>query len=223
MTTKPRSSRLPLVLIVLGILAGGGAIGWHKVVRHYFVARNFGVVEDGAVYRSGRIKPIMVRKLHERYGIATIIDLGAYAPGSEEDLAEQAVAEELGMTRHSFHLVGDGTGDPNGYVQAVRLMADPANQPVLVHCAAGAQRTGTAVILYRHLVQGRPIAETIPEAIEHKHDPGGNWRLLAYLAENLGVMEESYRTGRPIVTNEQGRFVLGSAQDAAAETADATP
>lgn len=215
MTPGNRSGkrRLPFVLALAAVAAGvggAGAVLWHKVVRHYVVARNFGVVEEGRIYRSGRIKPVIIERLHRKHGLRTIVDLGAYHDGSPQEQAEQEVAERLGITRHRFQLSGDGTGDPNSYLAAVSLMADPANHPLLLHCSAGSERTGTTVILYRHLVQGTPIRDAVPEALEHEHDPGDNWRLLAYMADNLEVMREAYRSGRRIVADDDGRYVIDS-------------
>jgi protein tyrosine/serine phosphatase len=208
-----------MVIAACIAIAAGGAILWHKVVRHYFIVRNFGVVEPHQVYRAGRFLPSLVDDLKTDYGIRTIIDLGAYPPGSAEDRAEQEAAAEHGIARHSFSLAGDGTGDPNQYVQALRLMADPARQPVLVHCATGAQRTTAAVLLYRHLIQGRDLMDAYPESFNYKHDPGDNWKLMTYLAENMALIEESWRTGRPIVSDGQGRWRLADAALAASAQA----
>ncbi len=199
--------RIVALLCVVAVFLGGGAILWHKVVRHHFYARNFGVVEDGRIYRSGRFLPKVLEKLHDERDIRAIVDLGGFPPDSPEDLAEQAMAEQLGITRFEFRQRGDGTGDPNGYVEAVRIIADPANQPVIVHCAAGSERTSTTVMLYRYLEQGVPISESYAEAIAHDHDPDDRI-LMDYLIENLAVIEGSYRTGRRIVQDENGKWVL---------------
>jgi protein tyrosine/serine phosphatase len=37
------------------------------------------------------------------------------------------------------------------------LLDDSRSLPILVHCNAGAERTGCAVILYRHVVHGKAI------------------------------------------------------------------
>jgi protein tyrosine phosphatase (PTP) superfamily phosphohydrolase (DUF442 family) len=201
--------RLPIIVALTACaLAFGAAVLWHKVVRHHFVVRNFGVVEPGQIYRSGRFLPSLVVDLKTNHGIRTIIDLGAYSPGSPEDRAEQSAAEQQGVARYVFTLEGDGTGDPNRYVQALRIMNDPANQPVLVHCATGAQRTTAAVLLYRHLIQGRDLMDAYPESFDFKHDPGDNWKLMTYLADNMDVIEQSWRTGRPIVADGQGNWVV---------------
>jgi len=202
-------SRRNNFILLFVVLIAGSWITWHKVVRHYFVIRNFGVVEPDHIYRSGRFLSLMVKRLHDDYDLKTIIDLGAFHEGSDEDKAEQSMCEEVGITRYSFrHLEGDGTGDPNEFVAALRLVADENNHPVLIHCAAGAQRTTSLVLLYRHLIQGKPIPEVYPESFAHDHDPGRDWILMAWLAENLGVITRSYEDHLPITKNTHGQWVI---------------
>ncbi len=45
----------------------------------------------------------------------------------------------------------------------LKVVADPANQPVFVHCKYGADRTGTAVATYRIVCQGWTKEEAIAE------------------------------------------------------------
>ncbi len=202
-----RHARLITIALVVAIV-GGGAVLWHKKLRYYFFARNFDTVVAGEIYRSGRFKPRVLRRYQDKYGIKTVVDFGAWHEGSPEEAAEQAMAEELGITRYVFRLNGHGTGDPNRYVQGLRVITDPANWPVLVHCAAGAQRTGGAVILYRHLEEGVPIEDAFVEASRHGHDPKRNTELFPYIAENLDVIAEAYRSKGSIVQDELGNWIV---------------
>src|SRR6185295_17352182 len=108
---------------------------------------------------------------------------------------EQHTAESLGITRFRFELSGDSTGNPNNYLQALRLMTDPSRQPVLVHCGAGTERTGCAVILYRHIVQGVPLADAVREAEAAGHSARRNEALAKTLDDWAGPIEEAYRSG----------------------------
>lgn len=203
---KPAARLLAIVLAVA--IVGGGAVFWHKEIRYYFYPRNFDTVVEGEIYRSGRFKAAALRRLHDKYGIKTVIDLGANPKDSPQDAAEQQMAEELGIDRYVLPLGGNGTGDPNRYVEALRIMADPARQPVLVHCSAGAQRTGGAVILYRNIEEGVPLEQAFAEAARHGHDPQRNGELFPYLNENLDAIRESYRSQVPIVQDELGNWVV---------------
>jgi protein tyrosine/serine phosphatase len=207
MPKKNQHIRNLIIALAVAVIAGG-AVLWHKVVREQFFPKNFGVVEAGEIYRSGQLTPQVLRRVCTERQIRTIIDLDGWEPERPEKRSEQRVADELGVKRYTFSMVGDGTGDPEGFAEVVRLMADPANQPVLVHCAAGAQRTSTAVILYRHLEQGEPIAEVYPESFRHKHK-AGEWQLLAYLADHVDDIRAAYESsgtagGRP-ADGQRGR------------------
>jgi tyrosine-protein phosphatase SIW14 len=179
--TQGRIRRGWLVWGVIALVAAG--LFWRYGARDHLVPRNFGVVEAGHVYRSGRLTPTATRTLHERYGIRTIIDLGAYEPGTPEERVAMQTAKALGITRYRFDLEGDGSGNPNHYVAALRLMADSANHPVLVHCAAGSYRTSGCVILYRHHMQGKSVESVFPEAFGHEYDANKSWKLMAYLVD----------------------------------------
>jgi protein tyrosine phosphatase (PTP) superfamily phosphohydrolase (DUF442 family) len=194
MTRKRRGGNRRLIFIIVGVIAvAAGWRAWHKVIRYELFPRNFGVVEEGQIYRSGRLTPRMLREVCEDRNIRTIIDLTG-DDGEPEQIREQEEADRLGVQRVAYDLHGDGTGDPADYAEVLRIMADPDRQPVLVHCATGAQRTSAAVVLYRHLIQGRPLEEVYPESFEYKHKPD-EWILLAYIAEHReeirAALEES--------------------------------
>jgi protein tyrosine/serine phosphatase len=191
-----RSWKLIVALGVTLVLAGLYA---RYGVRDNVLPRNFGVVVDGQIYRSGRLTPAATQLVHDRTGFRTIIDLGAYVgkPIDEQVAAKTALA--LGARRITFtDLDGYGVGNPNSYVAALRAMSDPANQPVLVHCAAGAQRTSVCMMLYRKINQGVPFATSIAEAKAHEHDPRDNPHLKVYLERYAEAIERAVRTGETI-------------------------
>ena len=156
--------------------------------------RNFGVVEEGKLYRSGRLETEVLRDVIRDRGIKTVVDLGSFDRFPEKQRANQEATAELGATWYGLQMVGDGRANPNGYVAALRLLSDPANQPALVQCAAGAQRTGTAVVLYRHLVQGRLIQPSYEESFQHGHDPD-NYRWITFIADWVDEIGDAYRDG----------------------------
>ncbi len=193
----------PLALVVFFVLIGI-AVGW--VVRYNFrdnlIPRNFAVVDEGKLYRSGRLTPAATKSVVEANGIKTIVDLGAYEGIPTDEKLAQRTAEALGVRRITFTLDGDGTGHPMGYVEALRIIRDPANQPVLVHCAAGAQRTSVCVMLYRSLTQGASYEQSIDEAMDHKHDPKKNPRLWPYVQQWGKAIEQAVKDGGTIEASQ---------------------
>jgi len=60
----PRGSILSLVavpFVVLSLLAGGGFAVWKVGLERLFVAKRWGVVEAGCIYRSGQLSEYMVK------------------------------------------------------------------------------------------------------------------------------------------------------------------
>jgi len=166
------------LLAVAGVVAAA-ALLWVYAARPNLVPKNFGVVDEGRIYRSGQLTPSAMRRVVEKYHIKTVIDLGSYwdldrlaDPRGEE--RNQRVADALRVKRYVMHLYGDGTGNLNWYVHALRIMNDPARQPVLVHCGAGSERTSVACILYEQMHGTLTNAEGVERARAFRHNPGRN-------------------------------------------------
>jgi protein tyrosine phosphatase (PTP) superfamily phosphohydrolase (DUF442 family) len=165
-----------------------------NVVPNVFPKR-FDTVAKGQVYRSGKLTPASTESVVKGNDIKTIIDLGAFEAGSIEDRRAQETAESLGVTRYRLQLWGDATGNPNTYLHALRLMTDPANQPVLVHCGAGTERTGCAVMLYRQIVEGVGYEDLFDEAVRAGHDPDSNEKLRETYNDISWKVEQAFRDG----------------------------
>jgi protein tyrosine/serine phosphatase len=190
-----RNSRLGgVALAAAGVIALSGVT--YRYALHPDVSpKNFGVVEPGRLYRSGGLTPAAMEKVITERGIRTIVDLGAFDKDPVGERLAHRTALAMGVERRVFRLEGDGTGNPNAYVEALRIITDPAKQPVLVHCSAGAQRTSGCIVLYRQLVQGWSRERAMPEAYAHDHDPSDNPRLSPFLDRHQADIERAFRAG----------------------------
>lgn len=144
-TTAAPRRRFVLIAAALGLcgLAGFGGYCWWDAQY----PRRFAVVEPGRLYRSGEVTPAQLVRLHEGYGIERVISL--LATDSPETQAEHAAAEKLGLEWHNIPMGGDGTSTPSQRDALRALLLDPNAPTTLVHCAAGTNRTGLAVGMYR--------------------------------------------------------------------------
>jgi len=144
-------------LFVAGlVMAIGLAIwAWFGIIRYHVIPKKFGVVVPGHIYRSGQISAPLIKKTLTKYNIRVIIDLSSADSNNHDKQAEKQAAAELNIKVLRFPMSGNGTGDVNDYASAVAAIANAEKQnlPVLVHCAAGAQRTGGVIAIYRMLVQ----------------------------------------------------------------------
>ena len=189
MTPRARTT-----LITAAVGSAGLALGAVQAWPH-LVPKNFGTVAEGRVYRSGELTVEATRRVVDAHHIRTIIDLGAFEPGSPDERRAQATADALGVDRWVFRLEGDATGDPEHYIRALNLMADPARQPVLVHCSAGAQRTSCAVAMYRHAVEGLDLDAAYAEARKYRHEPRKNPRLKMMIDTFADDVAQAWREG----------------------------
>jgi hypothetical protein len=184
-----RPARLPkwfAGLLILGIAAGALVVSW-EFVEPRFVVKRFGVVVPGAIYRSGQISPSLIESTLREFAIGVVVNLQCDDPHDAYQRAELDAARRLGVEHRRFPLSGDGTGDIRHYADAIEVLARSRKnrQVVLIHCAAGAQRTGAVVAAYRLLVEQQPPAEVIREMEKYGCTLARERDLLTYLNDNL--------------------------------------
>jgi protein tyrosine/serine phosphatase len=174
-------------LIAALIIAVGISYIWTAVTKNRFYVINFGVVEPGALYRSNQLPKNAVKRVLTDNHIELIVNLCPPNPNDVNVVAEEKAAAELGIDRQSFPLRGDGRGDPNMYVKAVQAIvaARKAGKPVLVHCAAGAQRTSGVIACYQVIIEGKSEEEAFQQARRYLYDPKHNPYLRPYFDEHL--------------------------------------
>jgi len=159
---------------------------WTAYTKNRFYPVNFGVVEPG-LFRSGQLSRATVKDVLQKNHIDVIVNLCAPNPSDGNVVAEEKAAAELGIDRRSFPLRGDGRGDPNMYVKAVQTIVEArkAGKTVLVHCAAGAQRTSGVIACYQVIIEGKPEEEAFQQARHYLYDPKHNPYLRPYFDQHL--------------------------------------
>ena len=135
---------------------------WHD--REY---RNFHVVQEGVLYRSGQLSLPRLQQVVSQYGIRTIISLRDGQSTADEGEEAWAKAKALNFVRIPYR---SWFPDESGKVPAEEsvktfrdVMDKPANYPVLVHCFAGIHRTGTMCAVFRMDYQGWTNEEAMNE------------------------------------------------------------
>lgn len=198
-TTTPKPAPDITWLLLIGVAIAVGITGFQDLIKPNVFPKRFGEVVPGQIYRSGKLTPAALTKVVREHDIKTIVDFGAWPEGSRADQREAATAEALGVDRVRLPgLSGDSTGEINGYVEALRIMNDPARQPVLVHCGAGTERTGCVVALYRMFEEGWTLEDAYAEADDKGHSPDRNPHLRETLEQYTELIRESLETGVPI-------------------------
>ena len=176
---KPRAVCLCrwIVVVVVLVLVGLGI----KYGRYHVFAKRFAVVEPGQVYRSGLVKPGPLDRVVEEHEIKTILTLLKFEADDPDQVAEKALAEREGIVILRIPMPGNGCGTFDQLEQAAAILADESHRPVLVHCAAGVQRTGASLSVWRMKYHGWSLEQALADMREHGYDEGDNPELREHL------------------------------------------
>jgi len=126
--------------------------------RQQSEVRNFRVMKDDVLYRSGQMTLDGLKRIAHEYGIHTVISLRDKSHGgpNSADEAEENFCNQQEINfyrlppRHWEAELGSEPAPVDENVKIFRtVMAEPKNYPVLVHCFAGIHRTGAYCAIYR--------------------------------------------------------------------------
>ena len=104
--------------------------------------KNFGKVNDN-FYRGSQPSRRDYADL-QALGVKTVIDLQ-----QDGEADEQQQVEDAGMKYYRIGLSDSSWPAPEKTEQFLKLVNDPANQPVFIHCHGGRHRAGTMTAIYR--------------------------------------------------------------------------
>ncbi len=125
---------------------------------------NFGRVTP-TIYRSAQPTPEGYRSA-KRIGIKSVISLRA-----EPD--DAAAVQAAGLMSFHVPLHASDPPTPADEAKLLALISDTRNQPVLIHCRRGIDRTGAIVAMYRVRRQGWSTADAYAEMKRY-----GYWKWL---------------------------------------------
>ena len=128
--------------------------------------QNFGVVDEGKIYRGAQPSASEIEALRRR-GIRTIVKLSA----KDVDM-ERIATSRLGIRIVEVPLHARTVGTSKacaGVERAYAAMTDPANWPVYVHCDHGRDRTGFLVGLYRERAEEWTFEQVSDELSRYGH------------------------------------------------------
>jgi hypothetical protein len=179
------SRRLGIVALLIVAVLIGAFFAWKELLQPRLFAKRFGVVVEHELFRSGRIHPSLLPEVLDRYGIDDIVTLTSNSPKYRQ--LEQQLTSERGIRLQRFPLEGNGTGDPARVVDALVAIHEGVGRgdQVLVQCAAGSERTGGVIYLYRTLVLSESPDDAYAELLRYGHRPSRNPKLEAFLNENM--------------------------------------
>jgi protein tyrosine/serine phosphatase len=139
-------------LVVILLIATG--VG--KYVYDMHINHNFETITEGKVYKSGVIPPDEIEDYVEEYKIKSIIDLRF--PGTGDEVNNPEIPAELTAEKEAiakikgvnyFNNGSDQVPEPHNLNTFFKIMDDPKNYPVLIHCYHGVGRAEMYSAIYR--------------------------------------------------------------------------
>ena len=147
MSTKKKIGILIAIAVILGV---------GKYVYDMHINHNFETITEGKVYKSGVIPPDEIADYVKKYHIKSIVDLRF--PGTGDDVNNPEIPAELTAEKVAVEKIDGVYYFNNGSDQVpkqknldvfFKIMDNPENYPVLIHCYHGVGRAEMYSAIYR--------------------------------------------------------------------------
>ena len=139
-----------------------------------------------SLYRSAQPSAAGMKNL-KAMRIETVISLRSFHSDHDE-IGESGLAYEH-LSMKAWH------PEEEEAVRFLRIVTNPKQSPVLVHCQYGADRTGTMCALYRVAVQGWSKEEALKEMAQGGFGFHGIWENLIQWIDGLDIERIKKRAG----------------------------
>jgi protein tyrosine/serine phosphatase len=145
---------------------------------------NFGTVNE-KLYRGSQPNKRDLTDLAS-LGVKTVIDLQGDGQRDEQQLVEAA-----GMKYYRIGLSSSARPTSEQAQQFLKLVDDPSNQPVFIHCHGGRHRAGAMTAIYRMTHDGWSADQAYAEMKEYEFDRGfGHGALKDYVYDYYGHLNQ---------------------------------
>lgn len=145
-----------IALVALVVLVGTGKYVYDMNINH-----NFETITENKVYKSGVIPPDEIEDYVKKYKIKSIVDLRF--PGTGDTINNPEIPQELTAEKEAVAKIPGVNYFNNGSDQVpnqqnldyfFKIMDNPDNYPVLLHCYHGVGRAEMYSAIYRIEYEG---------------------------------------------------------------------
>lgn len=142
--------------IIIAIVVLAALIFGKSYVYDYKINHNLETITEGKVYKSGVIPPDELPDYIKKYNIKSVVDLRF--PGTGDDVNNPEVPAELTAEKEAIAKIPGVNYFNNGSDQVpakknldyfFKIMDNPDNYPVLIHCYHGVGRAEIYSAIYR--------------------------------------------------------------------------
>jgi len=137
----------PSLLLLVAMTVLLGACQTIKQICYTYDPLNFHAVDEGVLYRSAQPTGGDLEMIVQKYGIKSVINLRGANPGQNWYDNEVIVSEQYGLKRVDISMSAGSIPHKPDLVSLHNAFRD-LPRPMLVHCKAGADRTGEAAAIF---------------------------------------------------------------------------
>jgi len=163
-----------------------GMIALACLARFWYLEEqgNFHAITPGEAYRSSQMDRDELEHYIRKYAICSVINLQGRHDGKGWYTEENDVCRETGIRHYDLNMTSD-QAPSESEIKALLDIYETAPRPVLIHCQAGADRSGLAAALWKVAVDGAPKSEAQKQlSVLLGHVPIGPTRALDEFIEN---------------------------------------
>jgi len=176
--------RLLIALLAVGLLLSPVTIfgGWALGIR---ATGNVHEVEAGQLYRSAQLSGYSLNEVLDRYGIHTVINLRGRNPDAKWYRDETAITTHKNITHIDIGMSASKEPDAAIINQLIKAFKT-APRPILIHCEAGADRSGLASAIFELVIAHRPASDAEKQlSFYYGHFP--------WLTSKTGAMDHAFQ------------------------------
>lgn len=147
-----RTSKISLTILILLLLSSAS----------YFLYMeeqgNFHPITDGEAYRSAQLDGDELAYYIKKYNIKSIVNLRGENPEAPWYKEERKVSAEHNVKHYDISLSSSREPTEEDVRNLIEIFKN-APRPVLIHCQAGADRSGLAAAMWKVIVDKEPKSE----------------------------------------------------------------
>ena len=171
-------TKIPITIFLLLLLSSAS---------YYFYIEeqgNFHPITYGEAYRSAQLDGDEFEYYIKKYNIQSIVNLRGKNPGDSWYREETNISAEHNIKHYDISL-SSSRGPAEEDIRRLVQIFKSAPRPVLIHCQAGADRSGLAAAIWKVVVDKEPKLEAEKQlSIFYGHLPIGKTSALDHFFQN---------------------------------------
>ena len=179
-----------------------GAIAVLAAIRLAYLDEqgNFHVITPSEAYRSAQLDKDELKHYLLKYKIRSVINLRGEKDDEPWYVEEKQVCRDLDVKHYDLRLPADKQPASTEIEALIRLFKT-APRPVLIHCKAGADRSGLAAAMWKMQIDGEPKAVAQRQlSIRFGHIPIGPTSVLDTFIQKWEPADEAARPSQVAAT-----------------------